>query len=396
MQNLLDNQISAIEKLRQYKVGALFMEPGTGKTRAAYELVKSVQNIDCILWLTPFQTKQNLADEIKKCGGLDCEIVGIESLSNSDRLYLELYSKIQNKKYFIICDESLKIKNWSAKRTKRIIELGKLCEYKLVLNGTPLSKNLLDIWAQMEFLSPKILNMGISEFYNTFCEWVKITKRFGYRSIVKEFITKYHNVEYLYSLIKFYVYESDLQLDINKQYINIPYEIDSDLKEKYYFLKNTYLDNEKLMAMNNNIFLEMTQKMQHKYCCSTEKFQFVERLIKNNKPEKILIYCKYIISTEECKKRFPNVTVMTYGKNSFGLNLQDYNITIYFDKTFDYAQRLQSEHRTYRVGQLENCLYYDLTGDVGLEKMINDNIKKKQGLLEYFKQKSIEEIKKEL
>ena len=110
----------------------------------------------------------------------------------------------------------------------------------------------------------------------------------------------------------------------------------------------------------------------------------------------VLIYCKYITSAEECIKQFPQTTVLTYGKHSLGLNLQNYNTTIYFDKTWDYAQRLQAGRRTFRTGQNNDCFYYDLTGDVGLERMINENIEKKQDLLACFKQKSIEEIKKEL
>lgn len=60
---LLDNQQLALEKLQQYKVGALFMKPGAGKTRVACELIKNVRP-DYVLWLTPFQTKDNLAKEI--------------------------------------------------------------------------------------------------------------------------------------------------------------------------------------------------------------------------------------------------------------------------------------------------------------------------------------------
>jgi SNF2 family DNA or RNA helicase len=82
--------------------------------------------------------------------------------------------------------------------------------------------------------------------------------------------------------------------------------------------------------------------------------------------------------------------------HSFGLNLQDYNTTIYFDKTFDYSQMIQSRFRTYRTGQELDCTYYSMTGNVGLEKMINENINKKQSLLDYFKQVGVEQIKKEL
>src|SRR6056297_2619221 len=150
MKTLLDSQQKAYNKLKKLKVGALFMDPGTGKTYAAYKLIKSVKNIDYILWFTPYRTRENLKEEIVKCGGLDVDIVGIESLSNSDRLYLNLNSKLSKfLNPFIVVDESLKIKNKDANRTERIINLGRYADYKLVLNGTPLSKNLLDVWAQM-------------------------------------------------------------------------------------------------------------------------------------------------------------------------------------------------------------------------------------------------------
>lgn len=128
---LLSQQQAAIERLHHFKVGALFMQPGTGKTRTAYELVRSAKP-DYILWLTPFQTKQNLREELDKCGGLECDIVGIETLSSSDSAYLKVLDKITTGS-FVICDESIKIKNWSAKRSQRIIEIGRRCGYRLVL-----------------------------------------------------------------------------------------------------------------------------------------------------------------------------------------------------------------------------------------------------------------------
>jgi len=374
------------------------MEPGTGKTRTACELIKSVTGIDYILWLTPFATKENLLTEIAKCGGFNIpvDIIGIETISSSDRVYLEITRKLENSNAFIVCDESLKIKNWEAIRTKRIIELSKLVEYKLILNGTPISRNLLDVWAQFQFLSPRILNMDIAEFKNTFCEYTTMTKRIGNRKITREWINKYHNVDYLFSLIHHYVYECDLSLEVKKQYIEIAYSIEPELKEKYNFLKEKYLDDETLQAKNNNIFLEMTQKMQHTYCCSPEKFSAVNHILCQNNQEKVLIFCKYLDSSFLLKEQFPNVAIHTFGKSSFGLNLQNYNIIIYFDKTWDYAQLTQSEYRIYRTGQTEDCIYYNLTGDVGLEKLINQNIEKKQDLLEYLKGLTVKELKEVL
>lgn len=396
MTSLLDNQINAIAKLGKYKVGALFMEPGTGKTRTACELIKSV-DYDYLLWLTPFQTKDNLQNELALCGILNADIVGIETLSSSSRTYLQLYQNIEKSKCpFLVVDESLKIKNWTAKRTKRIVELGKLAEYKIILNGTPVSRNLLDLWSQMEFLSPKILNMGIAEYKNTFCEWIRIRKRYSNKQFTREYIVKYHNVDYLYSLIKHYIYECNLKLNIGTQYHTLNYQIDDDIKKEYYKIKEEYLDDEKLLMMNNNIFIELTQKMQHLYCNSSEKLMLVKELLKINNPEKTIIFTKFISSQDWLQKLNSKATILSYSKHSYGLNLQKYNVCIFYDKTWDYAQRLQSERRIYRTGQQEQCIYYDLTGDVGLERMIDANINKKLHLLEYFKSKAAREVVQEL
>jgi hypothetical protein len=54
---------------------------------------------------------------------------------------------------FLIVDESIKMKNFEAKRTQRMLTLGAMVEYKLILNGTPITKNVMDIWSQIHFLS---------------------------------------------------------------------------------------------------------------------------------------------------------------------------------------------------------------------------------------------------
>lgn len=400
--DLLPQQTGAIDKLHRFKVGALFMRPGTGKSCPAMELVRSVPDVDYVLWLAPFNSiypklaGTGIISEVNKWGGFACEtdFIGIESISNSDRIYIELYTKLQQAKCpFIVVDESLKIKNWEAKRTKRIIELGKHSQYKLILNGTPVSRNLLDVWAQMEFLSPKILNMGIAEFKNTFCEWTKITKRFGsYKVYTKEFINQYHNIDYLYSLIHHYIYEADLELTIHQQHHDVDYSIDKEIKGEYYRLKEEYLDNEKLQYMNNNIFLELTQKMQHLYCCTSEKFDMVKKLFQSVDETKTIIACKYIRSQEECRKSFPKATVLSLQKEAMSLNLQHCNNLIFWDKTWDWALLDQMMHRIWRTKQTKDCRFYHLNGDVGLEKLIKQNNDKKEGMLKYFKIKTLKKV----
>lgn len=378
------------------------MEPGTAKTRVAIELVKPARP-DLVAWIGPLQTIRpkdglpTIIDEINKWGGFGVETIytGIESIQQSDRIYLELYNKIATAlNPFIVVDESLKIKNAETKRTKRLMELGKMAQYKLVLNGTPLSKNLLDLKPQMDFLSYRILNMDNAEFKSTFCNYTTITKRFGgKKEYTREFITGYENIDYLYSLIGHYVFECDLTLAVKQMYNSLKYIIDEESRREYDAIKNKFLNNEMLQWKNNNIFLEMTQKMQHTYCVTPSKFEALDKLFDTVDQERTIIYCKFIRSREACEKRYPKATVLSYQKEALGLNLQHLNNTVYFDKTWDYALRVQASRRTFRQGQEYDCRYWDLTGDVGLEKLIDDNIDKKMNMVEYFKGKTKEELK---
>lgn len=405
--NLLPNQTKAITKQLDNKVGALFMKMGTGKTRVSVELVNAVPDLDLVVWVGPLRsiepkdsTLPSIKDEIAKWGGFKAKeviYIGVESIGQSDRQYLQLYGKIRKTlNTFLIVDESIKIKNHEAKRTQRLLEMSNWCEFKLILNGEPITRDLLDIWAQFQFLDPAILNMGLAEFKNTFCKYTTITKRFGnsYKTHTKEFITGYENIDYLYSLIGEYVFECDLELNIKQVFEDKNYRLSEEEQKQYKLLKEKYLDDEKLMMMNNNIFLELTMKMQHEYCCSEEKFEAVENWMVDE--AKTIIFCKYIASADECRKRFPKATVLNYKTGSLSLNLQNLPYTVYFDQTFDWGDVIQSQHRNYRTGAEQDCQYLRLIGNVGLENLIFDNNKKKLGISEYLKGISREQLKEVL
>ena len=64
---LYPHQQNAVDKLIHIKIGALYMEQGTGKTRTALELIRrrwESGKIDCVLWLCPCGTKENLKENI--------------------------------------------------------------------------------------------------------------------------------------------------------------------------------------------------------------------------------------------------------------------------------------------------------------------------------------------
>lgn len=358
------------------------MEPGTGKTLTALKLIES-SKADWVLFMVPFQTKQNLQDELDKWSfKMPYRIEGVESLSNSDRLYLELMAEIKkHKRVFMVVDESLKIKNQSAKRTKRIMTLGGLTYYRLVLNGTPISRNVMDLWTQMEFLSPKILKMSFREFRDNFLDWKY------YPDTHKTIIGEQHNIDALYSLIEPYVFDAKLNLEISKLNKEVEFRVQDD--EEYQMIKQEFLFN--LSTMKDIEFLAYTQKMQMSYTLDRGKLKVIDNLIKKMKGKTIL-FCKYVKTQEYLQNNYPQCKVLTYGKGTFGLNLQEYKNMIFVDKTWDYAQLEQAQRRIYRIGQEKDVNFFYLTGNVGLEKMIDKCISKKINILDEFKKSSKEEL----
>jgi len=106
-------QTKAVAKLKKVKVGALYMEQGTGKTRTMLELIDmrlQKGKINHVIWLCPCSAKENLRKEfIKHTGSEQNELIticGIETLSSSIRENSRLLKLVQKKNCYIIADES--------------------------------------------------------------------------------------------------------------------------------------------------------------------------------------------------------------------------------------------------------------------------------------------------
>ena len=64
---LLPHQAAAADKLMRPRVGALFMEMGTGKTRVVIELVsRREKRISRVIWLCPVSLMPTIAAELRK------------------------------------------------------------------------------------------------------------------------------------------------------------------------------------------------------------------------------------------------------------------------------------------------------------------------------------------
>lgn len=387
----MTDQEKAFEKLSKLKVGALFMEMGTGKTKVALDLIASKkEKVDYILWICPFSIKSELlAEKNKWHPELEIEVVGCETIGVSDRIYIELLNEVENSKTFIVVDESLKIKNSAAKRTQRILKLGENAKYKLILNGTPVSRNIMDIYTQMEFLSPKILKMSENEFKNTFCEYYLRGKLKG---VIKEQV----NIPYLISLIQPYIFDSKLEINTKKRYMEVSYSMNDKEKEEYECKKEDILS--KFQDDDRIDFYRLVTELQSLYSGCDEINSKLNSLIKNIDGQ-VIVYVKFLKNIpdgaiaitgsvpnraqiiEDFQNNKFKTLYITYGCGAFGLNFQNCNNIIFRDHIWDYAQREQAEARIYRIGQKNDVKYYDMVADIGLEKMIRKNQVKKSDLL---------------
>ena len=110
-----------------------------------------------LLLLDPSKPKQ--FDEFM-VEGFRVLLVGVESLAAGRAMGFCEKFVLSGTRVAAIVDESSKIKNHKAIRTKNVIKLGRMTEYRAVLTGTPIANSPLDLYAQYEFLDPDIIGYG--------------------------------------------------------------------------------------------------------------------------------------------------------------------------------------------------------------------------------------------
>lgn len=398
-----ENQKKAFDKFKKLKVGALFMKMGTGKTRIAIELV-DYNKCDLLVYIAPFSTLKNIENEFIKWNlKTPYKLIGYETIQASDRKYLELLNELENKKVFIVADESIFIKNEETKRFKRLCELRSKCKYALILNGTPLTKNEWDLYNQMYFLSPLILKMNREQFLNTFFKKITYKKKGHKENTFYKFSEI--NAELLYKMVEPYIFkcELDFSKDEISDYHYVIYENDD-----YYIEKEKKL-NEYLESGSSDAIINMLTSLNVIASNYTKKN---DELIEYIKGKRVIVFCNYLDEIEyisdrvECyvitgstKNRYKIIDdfksnnkplLMTYGVGSYSLNLQFCNEIVYSSINFDYAKLEQSKYRIKRMGQDKDIKYTYFLTNLGITKLILENLDKKMTLENLVKEKMME------
>ena len=444
---LLPHQVEGVEKLKHKTVGALYMEMGTGKTRTALELIhlrEAAGKVDAVLWLCPCSVKQNLRDDIiKHCGELPANLIvkGIESLSSSDNLYLKLLELVQKRKVYLIVDESSLVKNPFAKRSTRIQTLSEHCKYKLILSGTPISRNYADLYNQWYILDWRIL--GYKSWYSfsrKHCIYKEIDNRCtGYITDIKDVGTLLDRIApYTYQVKK----EECVKLPEKYTREDIFYLTDEQMRH-YEQIKRELLA--EVDDFDSTTIYRLFTALQEITCgmrvdivddrIQSEPFfkdwrddpriEALRDKIAWLDDEKCIIFAKYDIEIQSIaalltemdisheiltgkiplKKREKaianfrgesQVLVANKSCGAYGLNLQHCHRMIFYSTDFDYATKAQAEDRIHRLGQEHECYITTLVASGTVDEFISGNLEHKDGLLSGMKSyiKSLKKSKK--
>lgn len=438
------HQLIALNESLKYNGFAFFCETGTGKTKMALDnlttrwlngLVKRALVV-CPLsgvgvWeneiekhtnfkqVTLCGTKKQRLKELELLNKEICDevIVGIINYEGLLVLEKELKEYI-NDEYMLILDESTWIKNprkTKSNRTRIAMSLANLVKYRLILTGTPILNNILDIFSQW-FIVDLGEALGVS--------WYKLREYFFNPDYMKfNWTPKPEFFLYIEQMLEegsIRILKSDC-LDLpNKIYEQRYVYMDDKQKEIYEsMVKNlvTFFEEEPISASiiltqmgklqqiaNGFIYNEKLEVKRINY----EKVNVVLELIAENPTANIIIWCHfredsralYKAIKEKRHKVFhmtsknskevveyfqncPHATIIVSNPASCGysITLTNADIVIYYSNSFDAGERYQSEDRCHRIGLKSPVVYIDLLTKDTIEEKIYASLTQKHDLM---------------
>lgn len=426
--NLLPHQTAAVDKLIKLKVGALFMEQGTGKTITTLEIARirlESGKIDSVIWLCPCSAKGNIKREIiKHCPSEMLgvfTICGIETLSSSVRALSYLLGLSSSRKCFLVVDESLLIKNPKAYRSENILKISANCKYKIILNGTPISRNEADLFSQFYLLDWRIL--GYKSYWSFSANHLEFNE--------KGKLTRVLNTDHLANKIRPYSYQVKKQDCINlpdKTYRSSYFDLTDEQNQEYtraaeilmldvdeWYPETIYRLFSGLQAVISGKRLIFNKNRRHfkteeMFSRPKDNPRIEELLLMLPDDEKAIIFCNYeseisqlcdvipdavrfdgsvsIKNRESALKQFAgNKKYLVANRNCAGysLNLQFCRNIFYMSNSWDLGTRLQSEDRVHRLGQMKEVRIFDVCARNTIDEQILRCLWRKEDLLDSIK-----------
>ena len=206
-------------------------------------------------------------------------------------------------------------------------------------------------------------------------------------------------------MIEPYIFQCELDFskDEISYYHYVIYENDD-----YYIEKEKKL-NEYLESGSSDAIINMLTSLN---VIASNYHKKNDELINYVKSKQVIVFCNYLKELEYIKSRLDCYVItgstknrnkiiddfksnnkpllMTYGVGSYSLNLQFCNEIVYSSINFDYAKLEQSKYRIKRIGQDKDIKYTYFLTDLGITKLILENINKKMTLENLIKEKMME------
>jgi hypothetical protein len=444
------HQVAALEKMGDKHAFGLFMDVGTGKSwttiavmgrrfcagESDHALIISKNGVQT-QWVNseipkhlhpdiPRQTMvyRNSAalnkrlDELLRFDGLKVLAMNVESIATPAGFEAaSRFLRAGNGRGAIYLDESQTIKSAGAKRTRAALRLGKLAKYRMILTGTPISKDVVDLYSQLSFLDQDILRLTRkADFIRNYC--VTVMTPYG------EEIVGQKNVEQLQAQIDPHIFRitSAEALDLPPRvYDQIPFELSEEQLHLIRQIKNDYYTADAAgEATVSNAAAALT-RIQQVSCgflplddgtireLSNPRLDALLSLLEQRKG-KAIIWCRFNEDIKRVWQSLSPLGVHYFGKTSpadretalsafmdpdsgirylianpeaagTGLNLQGICQTnVYYSNSFNALSRWQSEGRTWRDGTLGSVTYFDLVANRSPDKRVLKNLNDKKSI----------------
>lgn len=322
----------------------------------------------------------------------------------------------------IIADESQRIKSHDAEQSKAMHLLGDKARYKLILSGTPVQNNAVDLYSQYRFLDKTIFGTNFYQFRNRYCVMGGFNNRqiINYRDL-DALIKKEHSIAYRVT--------KEEALDLPEQTFETRYiELSPKEKQLYNKIKResaAELENgdqitaatvlTKLLRLQQFTggFL-MTDNSDKPQQFSSGKINALEDIIDDyvvSAGKKLVVFARFraeidlIAKLLQKKKiRFGQIygdikledrggIVKDFQTNpetmvflaqidtaGLGITLTAADTCVYYSVNFNYAAYSQSLSRIHRIGQRNACTYIHLIVENTIDELVLKALHKKEDL----------------
>lgn len=322
----------------------------------------------------------------------------------------------------IVADESQRIKTHDAEQSKALHKIGDQARYKLILSGTPVQNNAIDIFSQYRFMDATVFGKNFYQFRSRYAILGGFNQRqiVGYRDL-DQLIQKEHSVAYrvtkeealdlpeqtfqtryiqmgqkeksLYDRIKrdsFAEMESGGQLTaatVLTKLLRLQ-QFTGGFVQKDDGIKPEQISSGKVDALEDIIddYVLTTGKKLVIFARFRPELGLIEQMLKRKKIRYGMIYGDVKLEDRgEIVKDFQTnpgtmVFLAQIDTAGLGITLTAADTCVYYSVNFNYAAYSQSLARIHRIGQRNRCTYIHLVMEKTVDEQILKALAKKEDL----------------